>query len=57
MSAAPLKISDELAALSRAANALYDAINSAGNPDEIDKVMRAVWYRYYKGEINDDDAQ
>jgi len=45
-------------ALSTAAAALYEAINSATSPDELDNVLDAIWRRHWPvGAISDDEAQ
>ena len=45
-------------ALSTAAAALYEAINSATSPDEPDNVLDAIWRRHWPvGAISDDEAQ
>ncbi|MGY4422458.1 hypothetical protein ACVWY2_004907 [Bradyrhizobium sp. JR6.1] len=45
-------------ALSTAAAALYEAINSATSPDELDTVSDAIWHRHWPvGAISDDEAQ
>lgn len=43
-------------ALSPAASVLYDAINAAGSPDQLDNLGRAVWHHWGKGEFSDDEA-
>jgi hypothetical protein len=41
---------------SQAAYGLYDRINAALSPDQLDNASRAVSHHWGKGEINDDDA-
>src|SRR5262245_56065749 len=36
--------------------AIYARLNGAGNVDEIDNLVRALWATYGKGEIDDDEA-
>jgi hypothetical protein len=44
-------------ALSTAAAALYDIINAATSPDQMDNLGRALWHLYSKGDLADDEAQ
>lgn len=44
-------------ALSPPAAALYDAINAATSPDQMDNLGRTLWHLFGKGELNDDEAQ
>ncbi|UPJ41807.1 hypothetical protein IVB40_31750 [Bradyrhizobium sp. 40] len=45
-----------LRVLSPTAAVLYDAVNSALSPDQLDNVGRAVWHRVSNGELSDEDA-
>src|SRR6202008_1544821 len=42
--------------LSAIASGLYDLINGAFALDQIDKIVRTIWYHYSKGELTDDEA-
>ena len=42
---------------SATANTIYDAINAAETPDELDQLARVLWRGYGEGAIGDDDAQ
>lgn len=45
-----------IGALNGPAAGFYDRLNAAGNVDEIDNTMRAVWASYAKGEVSDEEA-
>lgn len=45
-----------LTSLRPVAAAIYDRLNAAGNVDEIDNIVRAMWATYGKAEIDDDEA-
>jgi hypothetical protein len=42
---------------SAAATAIYDAINAANAPDDLDQLARIMWRGYGEGVIGEDDAQ
>jgi hypothetical protein len=45
-----------LASLSATATALYDGINAAASPDQLDNLARAIWHSYGKGDVADDET-
>lgn len=44
------------ATLSPAASLVYDAINTAASPDQLDNIGRAVWHDWGNGRLTDDEA-
>ena len=42
--------------LSPVATALYDGINAAASPDQLDDLTRAMWQSYGAGDVGDDEA-
>ncbi len=45
-----------IGALEPLAAAIYDNINGAATPDQLDNIVRAVWHHWGKGEFSDDVA-
>jgi hypothetical protein len=49
-------MSAPLTALGPFASAMYDSINGAASPDQLDNLGRTLWHRWGKGEFSDDEA-
>ena len=43
--------------VSAMANTIYDSINVAEAPDQLDQLARVIWRGYSERAIDDDDAQ